>query len=98
MAINHVLSAPRSPWHRSYFERFIGPIRRECLDHVVVFNERSLRRILSSYCAYYGYWRTHLSLHKDAPETRTVQPETYGEIVEIAEVVGLHHHYERRAA
>jgi hypothetical protein len=46
----------------------------------------------------YQYWRTHLSLHKDAPETRTVHPETYGEIVKIAEVGGLHHHYERRAA
>ena len=98
MGIKQVLSAPHSPWQRAYVERVIGSIRRECLDHVVVFNERSLRRILSSYCAYYGHWRTHLSLHKDAPETRTVQPEAYGEIIEIAEVGGLHHHYERRAA
>ena len=98
MGIKQVLSAPHSPWQRAYVERVIGSIRRECLDHVVVFNERCLRRILSSYCAYYGHWRTHLSLHKDAPETRTVQPEAYGEIIEIAEVGGLHHHYERRAA
>src|SRR5207253_4342782 len=80
MGIKQVLSAPRSPWQRAYMERLIGSIRRECLDHVVVFNERSLRRILSCYCAYYGYWRTHVSRHEDGPETRTVQPETWGEI------------------
>jgi putative transposase len=97
MGIKQVLSAPRSPWQRAYVERVIGSIRRECLDHVVVFNESSLRRILSSYCGYYHYWRTHLSPHKDVPETRTVQPQSYGEIVETAEVGGLHHHYERRA-
>lgn len=98
MGIKQVLSAPRSPWQRAYVERVIGSIRRECLDHVIVFNESSLRLILSNYCSYYHHWRTHLSLHKDAPETRTVQPETHGEILEIAEVGGLHHHYERRAA
>ncbi len=98
MGIKQVLSAPRSPWQRAYVERVIGSIRRECLDHVVVFNESSLRRILSSYCGYYHYWRTHLSLHKDAPEVRRVQPLTDGEIIETADVGGLHHHYERRAA
>jgi putative transposase len=98
MGIKQVLSAPRSPWQRAYVERLIGSIRRECLDHVMVFNESSLRRIVSTYCGYYHHWRTHLSLHKDTPETRTVQPETYGEIVETPEIGGLHHHYERRAA
>src|SRR5262249_29155857 len=98
MGIQQVLSAPRCPWQRAYVERLIGSIRRECLDHVVVFNESSLHRILSSYSAYYHKWRTHLSLGKDTPEGRRVQPETDGQIVEIAEVGGLHHHYERRAA
>ena len=59
MGIKQVLSAPRSPWQRAYVERAIGSIRRECLDHVVVFNERSLRRILSSYCAYYSDRHPH---------------------------------------
>jgi putative transposase len=95
MGIQQVLSAPRSPWQRAYVERLIGSIRRECLDHVIVFNERSLRRILSAYCAYYDHRRTHLSLGKDA---RRVQAPTDGEIIETAEVGGLHHHYERRAA
>ena len=52
MGIKQVLSAPRSPWQRAYVERLIGSIRRECLDHVVVFSEGSLRRTLTAYCAY----------------------------------------------
>jgi putative transposase len=82
-------------------ERVIGSIRRECLDHVIVFNESSLRHILSAYCAYYHDWRTHLSLGKDAPEPPRVQAISDSEIVETAELGGLHHyyhHYHRRAA
>jgi putative transposase len=81
-----------------YVERLIGSIRRECLDHVVVFNESSLRRTLSAYCGYYHNWRTHLSLGKDAPEARRVQFVTEGKVVEMPAVGGLHHRYERRAA
>ena len=98
MGIKQVLSAPRSPWQRAYVERLIGSMRRECLDHVIVFNERSLRRTLVAYTSYYHNWRTHLSLAKDAPQTRRIQPSREGDVVEIREVGGLHHHYERRAA
>ena len=98
MGIEQVLSAPRSPWQRAYVERLIGSIRRECLDHVVVFSESSLRRTLTAYCAYYHDWRTHLSLRKDVPEVRRVQPITDGKVVETPELSGLHHHYEHRAA
>ena len=98
MGIKQVLSAPRSPWQRAYIERLIGSIRRECLDHVIVFGESSLHRTLTTYFAYYDEWRTHLSLAKDAPQARRVQPPQEGEVVEIREVGGLHHHYERRAA
>ena len=98
MGIKQVLSAPRSPWQRAYVERVIGTIRRQCLDHVIVFNEASLRRTLSSYFSYYHRSRTHLSLDKDAPESRPVQTPEFGNIVAIREVGGLHHRYERRAA
>ena len=98
MGIEQVLSAPRSPWQRAYVERLIGSIRRECLDHVIVFGEHSLRRTLTAYCAYYHNWRTHLSLGKDTPQSRRVQPLADGEVAEIPEVGGLHHHYTRRAA
>src|ERR1700716_1474561 len=64
MGIKEVLSAPRSPWQRAYVERVIGTIRRECLDHVIVFNETSLRRTLALYLGYYHQSRTHLALSK----------------------------------
>jgi len=98
MKIEEVLSAPRSPWQRAYVERVIGSIRRECLDHVIVFGEGSLRRTLSSYFSYYHRTRPHLSLGKDAPESRAVQPPELGRVVARREVGGLHHRYERCAA
>ena len=79
-----------------YVERFIGSIRRECLDHVIVFNERHLRRVLRTYVAYYQRSRTHLALGKDVRVERAVQPT--GRIVVRAEVGGLHHRCERQAA
>ncbi len=98
LRIKPVLIAPRSPWQNPYVERVIGSIRRECLDHVVVFNESHLRRVLRSYIRYYHAARTHLSLGKDAPDTRQVQPPELGRIVELPEVGGLHHRYVRQAA
>jgi len=68
MGITEVVSAARSPWQNAYVERVIGSIRRECLDYIVIFNERHLRRILSSYADYYHRSRTHLSLDKDCPD------------------------------
>jgi putative transposase len=65
MGMSQVLSTPGSPWQRAYIERVIGSIRRECLDHVIVSNERSPRLYLSRYVAYYHQSRTHLGLHKD---------------------------------
>ena len=59
--------SPRSPWQNGYSERLIGSIRRDCLDHVVVFGERHLRHLLTAYQNYYNEARTHLLLHKDAP-------------------------------
>jgi putative transposase len=93
-----VVTAPRSPWQNPFVERLIGTLRRECLDHVIVWNERSLRRTLRYFLAYYHEWRPHLSLAKDAPIPRAAQPPTSGAIVQVPHVGGLHHHYERRAA
>ena len=98
MGIKQVLSAPRSPWQRAYVERVIGTIRRECLDHVIVFNERSLYRHLRDFIEYYHRTRTHLGLQKDTPEFRPVQSTEAGRIISIPEVGGLHHRYERYAA
>src|ERR1051326_7606877 len=78
MGIHEVLAAPRSPWQSPFVERLIGSIRRECLDHVIVFNEASLRRVLKSYLRYYERSRTHLSLATDTPGQRAVQPPESG--------------------
>jgi putative transposase len=98
MQIREVLTAPRSPWQNAYVERLIGSIRRDCLDHVLIFNERGLRRILRSYFDYYERSRTHLGLAKDPPIPRPVQRPSVGRVIETPQVGGLHHRYERRAA
>ena len=91
-------TAPRAPWQNPCVERLIGSMRRECLDHVIVLNERHLRRILVAYVRYYHRARTHLALHKDAPVPRRVQPPAMGRVVAHAHLGGLHHQCERRAA
>jgi putative transposase len=98
MAIKEIVTAARSPWQNPYIELVIGSIRRECLDHMIIFDEYHLRGVLSSYFHYYHQTRTHLSLDKDCPDTRPVHPPAAGEIIAFPEVGGLHHRYERRAA
>ena len=98
MGITPVPTAPRSPWQNGHVERVIGSIRRECLDHIIVVNERHLRRALRAYLAYYNKTRTHLSLSKDAPVPRATSPPGDGKIIAIPQLGGLHHRYERRAA
>ena len=98
MRIEEVLTAPHSPWQNPFAERLIGSLRRECLDHVVVLGERHLRRLLTTYLEYYHRTRTHLSLDKDAPDERPIEPPALGAVIPIPEVGGLHHRYVRRAA
>ena len=97
MGIEEVLIAPRSTWQNPYAERLIGSIRRECLDHVIVLDERHLHRILRSYLDYYTRSRTHLSLDRNAPIERDVEPPCHGRVVSIPQVGGLHHRYRRAA-
>jgi transposase InsO family protein len=82
-----------SPWQNCFAERLIGSIRRECVDHLVVFGEQHLRGALRSYAHYYNETRTHRSLDKDAPLSRPVQ--RIGRVVSVALVGGLHHQYVR---
>lgn len=93
MGIRDRPTAPRSPWQNGYCERLIGSIRRDCLDHVVVFGERHLRYILRTYANYYNQARTHLSLNKDAPVSRAVQ--AHGRVLAKPILGGLHHQYVR---
>ncbi|HEX9158474.1 MAG TPA: integrase core domain-containing protein [Syntrophales bacterium] len=98
MGIEQVATSPRSPWQNPFVERVIGSIRRECLDHVIVFSEEQLRRVLREYFRYYHGSRTHLGLAKDCPVPRQVEPPDIGPIDGEPMVGGLHHRYFRQAA
>ena len=93
MGIRDRPTAARSPWQNGYCERAIGSIRRECLDHVIVFGERHLQHLLRCYADYYNQSRTHLSLDKDAPARRQIQG--VGRIEARSVLGGLHHRYVR---
>ena len=93
MGIRDRPTAPRSPWQNGHSERLIGSIRRDCLDHIVVFGELHLRHGLRSYAKYYNQARTHLSLNKDAPVARAIH--TIGRILPLPILGGLHHQYVR---
>jgi putative transposase len=95
--MTEVLIAPRAPWQNPFAERVIGSIRRECLDHVIVLNERHLRRLLRRYFAYYNATRPHQALHNDSPYRREAQTPAAGRIAAIPQVGGLHHRYQRAA-
>ena len=96
--IEEVLTAPRSPWQNPFVERVIDSIRRNCLNHVIVFVERFLRRILREYLGYCHTCRTHLSLDIDSPRPRAIQSSEMGEVVAFPCVGGLHHRYVRLPA
>jgi transposase InsO family protein len=98
LGIKQVLISARSPWQNPYVERVIGSIRRECVDHVIIFNEQHLRRVLREYFEYYHGSRTHLGLEKDCPVSRSIEFRNSGLVQSEPMVGGLHHRYFRRAA
>ncbi len=98
LGIKDTVTTPASPWQNAYVERLIGSIRRELLNHVVVLNERHLKRLLSCYFDYYHQRRTHRSLDMDAPHGRAVQSVDSCKIIEFPAVQGLHHYYLPQAA
>ena len=97
LGIEQLKIAPRSPWQNGYAERWIGTLRRELLDHVIVLGERHLLRLVRQYTLYYNADRPHMSLDGDAPEARAVEPPRAGRIIALPRVGGLHHRYARAA-
>ncbi len=97
LGIRQLKISARSPWQNGYAERFVGTLRRELLDHLVVVGERHLLRAVRDYVAYYNGDRPHMSLGGDAPCTRPVEPPTRGKVVALPRVGGLHHRYARAA-
>jgi putative transposase len=98
MGIQKKLIAPRSPRQNPYLERWVGSLRRECLDRVIVFNQRQLRLTLESYFEYYHRVRPHRSLSHDSPISRPVELPECGKVIEMPQVGGLPHQYLRPAA
>jgi putative transposase len=97
LGIEEVVIAPCSPWQNPFVERWIGTLRRECLDHVIVLNEAHLMQIVASFLEYYHRARPHQSLAQNAPEPRSVEPPERGPVVAESLVGGLHHRYRRCA-
>ena len=97
LRIEEFFIAPRAPWQNRYCERIIGSIRRECLDHVIILNEAHLKRMLTDYFEYYHLARPHLSLDRNSPTPREVEPPPQGKVISIRQVGGLHHRYSRAA-
>jgi transposase InsO family protein len=96
MGIEEVVIAPRSPWQNPFVERLIGTLRRDLLDHVIVFNERHLLRLLREYVdSYYHPARCHQALDGNAPQPRSVEPRVLRKVVSVPVVGGLHHVYRR---
>ena len=98
MGIEQKQTAPRSPWQNPFAERLIGSIRRECLDRVIVLNEKQLSKVLVDYFGYYHRARPHRSLSHDSPIPRPVESPDRGKVIEMPKVGGLHHQYLRQAA
>ncbi|KKK65546.1 hypothetical protein LCGC14_2973050, partial [marine sediment metagenome] len=97
MGIKEVRTAYRSPWQNAYVERVIGSIRRECLNHLIVLNEKGLQKVLDEYVQYYNRTRPHLSLNLNSPIPRNVEPPDNGKVVATPILGGLHHRYSRVA-
>ena len=97
MGMREIRIAPRAPWQNPFVERVIGSIRRECLNHFLIVNERHLRWLLSAYLLYYNTVRPHQALEQNAPRPRQMQPSGLGRVVAIPQVGGLHHRYHRAA-
>jgi len=94
LGINLVHTAVRSPWQNGIAERFVGSCRRDLLDHVLVLNERHLRRLMSEYLRYYREDRTHLGLAKETPASRTAATKAKpnsSQVGSMPRLRGLHH-------
>jgi len=89
----------RSPWQNGAAERWVGICRRDLLDHVIVLNQRHLKRLMNEYVRYYHEDRTHLALAKETPADRLAakSPHASSGVVSLPRLGGLHHRYDLAA-
>jgi transposase InsO family protein len=99
LGVKQVRTAFKSPWQNGVAERFVGNCRRDLLDHVIVLNERHLKRLMNEYVCYYHEDRTHLGLNKQTPEGRVAakQANASSKVVTMPRLGGLHHRYDLAA-
>lgn len=97
MGLEQFRIAPRAPWQNGFAERFVGTIRRELLDHVIVLGERHLLRLVRDYVRFYNDDRPHRSLDGDAPAGRAIEGPEAGDVIALPRIGGLHHRYSRAA-
>jgi len=98
LGIDQFRIAPQSPWQNGFAERWVGTLRRELLDHLIVLGERHLLRAVLDHVAYYNGDRPHTALDRDAPIPREIEPPARGRVVALRRVGGLHRRYAREAA
>ena len=97
MGLEQFRIAPRAPWQNGFAERFVGTMRRELLDHVIVLSERHLLRLVREYVRFYNDDRPHMALDGDAPTGRAIEGAEGGDVIALPRVGGLHHRYSRAA-
>jgi putative transposase len=94
-----ILETPvEAPRANAFCERFLGSLRRECLDYILILSERHLRRIMTEYVTYFNYARPHQGINQRIPCDPQLPDDSAGEIVGIPVLGGLHHDYQRKAA
>ncbi|OGL49063.1 MAG: hypothetical protein A2161_17060 [Candidatus Schekmanbacteria bacterium RBG_13_48_7] len=99
--IRDVRTAYRSPWQNPYIERFIGTLRAELLNYVIILNEKHLRSLLTEFIEdYYHIARPHQELNGETPfpQKKCELPSKLNKLIGIPAVGGLHHKYIRIAA
>src|SRR6202453_4105834 len=99
LGVRPIRIAIRSPWQNGVAERFVESCRRDLFDHVIVLNERHMKRLMTEYVCYYHDDRTHLGLAKSTPSGRKVwnKPDPHGKVVSMPRWGGLHHRYDLAA-
>lgn len=98
MGIEILKTPVEAPRANAYCERFMGSLRRECLDYMLILSEQHLRRIVKEYITYFNQARPHQGLHQRIPGDPFLPKQMDGEIVGIPVLGGLHHDYRRKAA
>lgn len=96
LGIKPKVTSYKSPWQNGIAERFVLNARTDLLNHVIVFNEDHLRRLMGEYVGYYNGDRCHLSLDRNSPSGRKVQEKLSesAKVISIPKLGGIHHRYE----